>query len=230
MSKAVKGRKLSYLFGLLCGDGSLYKSIETVKIKGRSKVYIYSATMYNFALKTKDKELINLFVEYFSDVFSRKKVTIHKYNGYYQTRFRVSKEVYNLFKNTNHPIIQKYPEDFIRGFADSEGSVIVSNHVAIRLCNTNLELLELVSSLLSKLGIHHHIRLQSKKGSPAKDGTRKNKDVYMIEIDRKEDVNKFADRINFALSSKKDKLNNALRKWNSIIISRDKYGRFIRVR
>jgi intein-encoded DNA endonuclease-like protein len=118
-----------------------------------------------------------------------------------------SKSLFQFLKEKNlslfKPIIERYPCLFIRGFADAEGCAYIDSHkkyryVGIKLYNGNLELLEFIKDLLLKLGIDS--TLQTMHLKPPR------KVYYSININRRESVRRFADKIGFTIQRKSNKL------------------------
>ncbi|MCS7126248.1 MAG: LAGLIDADG family homing endonuclease [Aigarchaeota archaeon] len=99
---------------------------------------------------------------------------------------------------------------FIRGFADAEGSADKYEHNLgrIEIANTNLELLLYVQRSLEKLGIHSKIYPQRMKEYFVIDGERRRrrKKVYRLNIQRKSDIIRFRELINFAITRKRQVL------------------------
>jgi intein-encoded DNA endonuclease-like protein len=121
----------------------------------------------------------------------------HLYNYViYRVHFG-SKNLYEMIKkgiDGFRIVVEKYPESFVRGFADAEGSVEHVWHPRIVISNNNLEILLYIQSLLSKF-----FSIDSKI-------YRGHGKIYRLKILTKESVRKFKDQINFVSKKKGEKL------------------------
>jgi intein-encoded DNA endonuclease-like protein len=197
--------ELSYIIGVYFGDASLY--------------YRKKTGAYYFRIKVVDKD----FAEAVKD--SLAKIGLKPTISYVEEKTRSnrwhveasSKSLYKFLsqdKEELFKIAEKYPEDFLRGFFDSEGYV-TSDKIALE--NYDLELLEFSKELLKKLDIHSTIHIAKKKGTESnirgeiyyyKD------DFYALSIHRKEAVKNFAVKIGFSIKRKQDKLQRLLESLN----------------
>jgi len=195
---------LSYIIGVIFGDGYVDKSNK-------------KRTNYNIDLDVNDRDFIDTFNEALYHVIG-KRYSIQSHDGRYQVRGQ-SKFIYFLLKDKNlatlTKFIEPFPLDFIRGFADSEGSICVYNNngytsAKIIFCNTNLEVMEYIRQLLIHLGIiiTIHSRETDGKIGIKKDGSiiRSHKVLYRMEINRKADISKYASVVNFSIARKQNKL------------------------
>lgn len=116
------------------------------------------------------------------------------------------------------PLIEVFPEGFLRGFFTAEGNPYVSVENAARpylsvgvdATNSDPELLKLAIDLLIKLGFKTgKARVTTSKGERTNFGIAKNT-VYVFSLSRREDILRFAKEIGFADSAKNAKLADAL--------------------
>lgn len=185
--------ELSYVIGAVFGDGSLVKAVQHRKGKKWG-------THYRIKLSAKDREFVVHFNHCLSKIISRANPYILKrtHRNSMYTVVAKSKILFDFLKGKKvrefKPIIDLYPAEFIRGFADSEGGVS-DNHGTpqIRIYNTNLELLCFIRDLLgNRFNIESSIY--------------KAKSVYVLDIAGKDDAYKFTSRIGFNIRRKQDKL------------------------
>jgi len=92
-------------------------------------------------------------------------------------------EVKNFLRN------KKLVVQFIKGFYESEGNYEVEErglkkYARIRIYNTDKKLLELMNSLLLRLGFHFNLRLKGK-------GQGKRRDLYALDNRKQEEVTRF---------------------------------------
>ena len=142
--------ELAYVIGVVLGDG--YTTRERRTVKDYNDVRI--------GLKVKDVEFADEFARCLAKVLGRHppKPFYDKKRGRYVVVVG-SKTFYELLKKpVNLDRLKKYIEHsedcvatFLRGFADSEGSVDKSGY--IRIANTDLVLLTYVKDLLQRLGV-----------------------------------------------------------------------------
>ncbi len=143
--------ELSYLLGVLKGDGCIYK---TTNKGNRDKAD------YLIQLGVKDLDFAIAFNDTLEKIFFRKATIITIKNGSGKL-FRVALRVkffYKWYKNQKFSelckIVEEYPSGFIRGFFDSEGSIgIASRHkenlyLSIRFANSNIQTLTFIKKLL----------------------------------------------------------------------------------
>ena len=199
---------LSYVIGVLKGDGCVYSTIKD----------------YNYAmcLTAIDKDFV--------EEFSRRLANTMNKNDPYAINFREkrgqwitiarSKELYNYYVNNEYiPCIEQYPAKFLKGFFDSEGSIHSSQtngwakQWAIECTNNDVELLDIVERLMLKIGIESTRVLSSKKGTPVPfEGQRmcyKTKDVFKLIIPSRHH-HKFARLIGFTIKRKQDRLDELI--------------------
>jgi len=189
---------LSYLIGVMMGDGSAYKYEHKQKKRGCSYI------AHKVALCCKDKEFADNFALLLGNIIVTRKSPLRVYysRGYYDVLV-CCKALYEFFKLGIHGfeyVIQLFPEDFIRGFFDSEGNAHVgkdARNCSIQLSNKNKELLTYIRGLLLTMGIKcflcfdknggaYHLMIKHYKSmclfasSIGSDINRKNRDLRLI--------------------------------------------------
>lgn len=117
---AIASPYLSYVLGVLMGDGSLYKTRQ--RYLNRKDKYVHV-----IHLSVRDKQFAIEFAHALSKIFD-KAVKIIKCNekqdrGIFYKVFVASKDFYKWFNSTKtFEWGIKYPNEFIKGFFDSDGS------------------------------------------------------------------------------------------------------------
>lgn len=196
--------ELAYVIGVLLGDGS-------TSFNGRQ---------YAVELKAKDKDFCEHFSECLAKVARRRGKGAYSVflntQGYWRT-CGYSKQIYGLVKNGGwQPIAELFPTEVIMGFADSEGSCIMSKYkkypkIAVKMRNQSVKLLKYIKALLTKkFGIPSRIGINAKKGSPAKDGTLKTADVFSLGICSQLAIIRYGTKISFSIKRKADKMKEAV--------------------
>ena len=205
--------ELAWLIGAVLGDGNKCSCV----VKGwQGRKYPH----YEVRLKSVDYEFVYRFAEYMAKIAERKNpyAISLKQGKYYTTSCQIS-SVFHFFNQPIEklkPFIEAYPADFIRGFADSEGSCVVSEkgkypEISIKIRNQLLSILEYIGALLKRLGVKHTIGIDAKQGDPAKDNTVKNKNVYALRITKQSAIIKYGEQIGFTIRRKVAKINRALK-------------------
>jgi intein-encoded DNA endonuclease-like protein len=206
--------ELAYVIGVKVGDGYAYRRRRT--IKGYNHVWI--------GLKAKDKEFVEEFARCLAKVLNRREIRpgYRRSSGRYVVEVK-SKTLYELLKK---PVdlhrLKKYIEHcekcvaaFIRGFADSEGSVDKRGYITIY--NTDLRLLIYVRELLRRLCIESTGPIiQVRRGTIFYDPrTGKkythDKDVYVIYVRASSNTN-FYRYVGFAMTRKQARLENYVKR------------------
>jgi intein-encoded DNA endonuclease-like protein len=206
--------ELAYVVGVKIGDGYATRRRRTVKSYNRVRI----------GLKVKDREFAEEFGRCLVEVLGRRPIKpryrndVGKYvvEVYSQTLYELLKkpvELERLKKYIEH--CERCVAAFIRGFADSEGSV--SEEGYIRIHNTDYRLLEYVKELLKRLGIEStgpwHKRQQGKTFYDPKTMKRyrHNNEVYYIYIREDSNIN-FYKNIGFTIGRKQRHLENYVKK------------------
>jgi intein-encoded DNA endonuclease-like protein len=196
--------ELAYVIGVRLGDG--YTSANRIR------------------LKVKDLEFATEFGRCLSKVLEKRPVKPKYLNSMGRYDVTVdSKTLYELLKKpVNLDRLKKYIEHcercmaaFLRGFADSEGSVDKRGYITIS--NTNYELLIYIKDLLKRLNIESTgpwpQRRQGKTFYNPKTMKRYtyNKDCYYIYVKTNSIIN-FYKNIGFTIERKKRRLENYVKK------------------
>lgn len=199
---------LAYVIGVFLGDGS------TTKLKNGG---------YIIKLKAIDRE----FVERFKNALES--LGIKTTFGLEHDSTRVdrwyaegsNKMLFQFLKGSRTQLLNvawEYPREFLQGLFDSEGFPVISAkkkfRVQVALANSDLELLEFTSNLLSKkFEIFTSVTQTHKKGSHIVIRNieyKYNVDMYLLWISRLDHVQKFAREIGFTSRRKQEKLEDAL--------------------
>jgi intein-encoded DNA endonuclease-like protein len=208
--------EFSYLLGVRYGDGKMMKWKKT--------------SSFAFGLNAIDKDFVIEFrrcccfvtgksTEKMSKVW-KSKYTKGKRTDLYGWAI-LTKRLYNfLNKDISEQmfIIKKYPNDFLRGFWDSEGGLTIceeQRHRSIRASNKKLKLLLLNKKLFENLGfgniyIYKRFRKYSKYFKNQKDSY-----IYEIVISNISDIIRFAKEIKFSINRKQKKLENWIEEYFS---------------
>jgi intein-encoded DNA endonuclease-like protein len=206
--------ELAYVIGVKVGDGYAYRRRRT--IRGYNDVWI--------GLKAKDKEFVEEFARCLAKVLGRRQIRPRFRDdvGKYVVKVR-SQTLYELLrKPVDLKRLKKYIEHcercvaaFIRGFADSEGSVRKDGSVTIY--NTDLRLLTYVKDLLRRLSIESTGPiLSTRRGTVTQDprtGRKypRKKDCYHIYI-RTSSYTNFYKYIGFTIKRKQQRLEEYIRR------------------
>ena len=200
-------KELAYIIGVVLGDGSIFVS------SGRGK------KQYAIKLSARDKDFVEAFAKALEKVCRRKRplpIRLLRRHGYWETHI-YSKRLYEFL---NQPleklehVIKAYPEDFLRGFFDSEGSVKLNItrrkrkkhvYVMITCANTNYKLLQFIADVLKYVGIKiTGIYTAGRRKSE------RHKQCYTLVIARSSEVKKFAIKIGFTIKRKRRRLEECL--------------------
>jgi intein-encoded DNA endonuclease-like protein len=191
---------LSYLAGAMLGDGDLVRS---------------TSYHYLLRLRVKDRDFAEKVCSCFNSVLGRPRHVRKDGNGFYVVRFW-SRMLYEYLSDTRsiQKTVDRFPSEFIKGFADAEGTPAISVGRSrksslsffIVMVNTDLSLLRWVRHLMkSRFGIDS--RLSEGKMHPSMWGR---VPCYYLTIGRREDQLSFADNIGFAIHRKRQKMLIAL--------------------
>jgi intein-encoded DNA endonuclease-like protein len=201
---------LAYVIGVKVGDGYVARRRRAVKSYNRVRI----------GLKVKDREFAAEFGRCLAKVLGRQPIK-PKYSSRQYIVEVHSQTLYELLKKpVDLERLKKYIEHcerctaaFIRGFADSEGSVDKRGYIIIY--NTDYELLTYVKDLLKRLGIESTgPKPLNKHGSIARfrNGSyKRRKDSYYIYIKTDSNMN-FYKNIGFTIGRKQRRLENYVKK------------------
>lgn len=213
--------ELAYLLGLVLGDGWIeYKRI---------------ANGYYIGVTSTKKEIPKLFRDACTKIFGKLyAISQGRYGKMTQYRCMIGcKELYELVRKGKEDIrniasyITLHPNDFVRGFADAEGSIIFYKPrrgivVQIKVTNSNRKLLLFTKKLLSQNGIYASLKINHIKGDVCEIHGRKviaKRNIYDLVIARQQDVIKYAELIGFCHPQKRKKLEEAInfiKSWHEI--------------
>lgn len=150
---------LSYVIGVYLGDGTAY--------------YNKTSQCYRVALKVKDRKFAESFSKNLARVVGRNKPykVIELKGGLYSVEVG-SYVLFNFLKQSLAKlwsVIKAFPQEFIRGFYESEGCFIIQKYYwnikkekhhrktfqfHLKMSNLNKELLLIVKKLMEPLGFH----------------------------------------------------------------------------
>lgn len=207
MPKLEPSYELSYLLGVLKGDGCIYKSRNE-----KNKTCI----VYIIQLRVIDKEFIEYFAEVLEKIFGRKvkigtylddrsklfyRVSIHSKSFYEWYNSKIEEEIFK--------IARFFPNAFIKGMFDSEGNLTYfksrdNSYPVVRICSSNHSLIRTVKEWLEEfyqiIGIIKMV--------PSTERTingricKFKKDVYVLGIYKQGYVRKFYKSIGTSISRK----------------------------
>ena len=205
--------ELAYIIGVMFGDGSL------------TGKYSKNHHGYKIRLRVNSKEFAEIFATKVAKILNTKNYKIGRES--YQYRVQVSNhQLYNFLEQPFEkikPFIEAFPKEFIKGFVDSEGSVVttICKHknwiwlqLSMGISNNRLELLKFIQILLSKeFNIKSSLKSSYKKGSRCLFSGKvfkRNKDSYDLKVYRINDIKTFSNVIGFGLPYKQEKLLDAI--------------------
>jgi len=200
--------ELSYIIGVYFGDANIY--------------YRKKTGSYYFRIKVVDKDFVDVVKN------SLIKLGLNPTISYVEEKTRSnrwhveasSKSLYKFLsqdKEELFKVAEKYPEDFLRGFFDSEGCVNWSEkhrRLFVSCSNYDLNVLKFCQELLDNLDIGSRIFLTKRKGTEViirGEIYRYNNDLYELRIISKIEIVKFANIIGFSIKRKQEKLEKALK-------------------
>ncbi|ASJ03129.1 hypothetical protein A3L09_07620 [Thermococcus profundus] len=191
---------LAYIIGAYFGDGTATKG---------------SRYKYNVKLKVVDREFAETFASALKAIGLNPRTGFEN-NGTRTGRWYVetsSKSLYLYLKSPKERLFNvamEYPREFLRGFFDSEGSVIFTrNRIRVEACNYDGEVLEFCQELLNGLGIYSRIYKTKRKGQPVVirgKQYRYTSDLFTLKIYRVESVYRYMHEVGFSISRKQNKL------------------------
>ena len=198
--------ELAYIVGAYFGDASAMEG---------------SNYRYKVKLKVIDREFAEAFARALSEIGLNPRMGFE--NDRTRTgRWYVEVTSKGLFRFLTGPreglfeVAKAYPREFLRGFFDSEGTVVFnrkSRALHVSASNYNLEVLTLCKELLKKLDIDSRIYLHRRKGTPVNIRGKMyqyNSDLYRISIQRRRSVFNFCREVGFSIQRKQLKLKEAL--------------------
>lgn len=158
--KPVPSKELSYVLGVLKGDGSVYKTLRRYKNKKDQMAYM-------ICLQVRDKPFAEEFARCLSKVFNKNVNVIacdeKQGRGIFHKVFLASKSFYDWYYSSNiYEIALEYSIEFIKGVYDSEGSLgfttskrggKIHKYDIIHIISSNLELLRIIQNQLNKYNI-----------------------------------------------------------------------------
>ena len=180
------------MYGVCKGNGSVHADL-------RSKSYFISLGCMGSDFAEKFRQCL--------EKIAGRRVKIYRCsNGEYLVSMR-SKMLYEFLKSDPTWLAEVFPNEFVRGFADSEGSASVVRrktrsggtyiYPKVSMSNNNLKLLLEVKKLLAGLEIEAGVYLSKKEGG-------KRKPNYTLDIVKKKSVHKFIKLIGFSIARKLD--------------------------
>lgn len=212
-------KELSYLIGLILGDGCFYKVIK-------NKSY----TQGRITFASKDKELAEKFACLSAHIIGRQNPYTIRWSSnqrVYISEFRSKQLVEILSKSITElrQFIEISPLDFLKGIFDAEGCIsqkYQNNRIYLRvfLTNSNLELINYIKYLLEKLEIKSTIQINTWAGKIKaifSRNTATRKMCYNLSIENIMGIRNFARLIDFSINRKREKL-------KTLINLIDKYG------
>jgi intein-encoded DNA endonuclease-like protein len=191
-----KRKEIAYLAGVIDSDGWIS--------------YDPSKRCYQIALQTTDLDFAEEFSKAITTVTGEEpkilklKKRSHIYNGrIFRSRkpavevYFYSRELCEVLKQPDE-YVETCPEEYIRGFADGDGTIYYdcNGHCHIRIFNKERYKLEKIQGLLSKLHIGSIIEVHDKKTG-----------LFALTINRLQDIAMFMEKIGFTINRKKNKLN-----------------------
>lgn len=193
--------ELAYVIGVVWGDGWTQKN-EAKK-------------HYVIAMATKDKDFAETFNKKICKVLGKSQLySICKIRDLFTVNATSKKLFYFLDSDAAKKVIEKYPADFIRGLADSDGCVSFSwrgirLEKEVSIANTDYELLTYVADLLKKKFHINSVMGKYKMGShmgPQGVVIKSTKQCYALRIRRRQDIEKFAHFVGFTMKRKQEAL------------------------
>lgn len=175
--------ELSYVIGAVLGDGTLY---------------IHSRR-HEISLTVKDRDFAEEFAIRFGKLLGRKlNIETRKMKGvkYYVVRAGSKNLFYFLKQDLDKlmPIVSEYPQEFLKGIFDAEGSVrLHGKDKEVKLRNKNIKLTEYIRKLLANLGIE--ARAYVYEG-----------DIASLVIAKYDSIVEFDRKIGFRITRKQKKL------------------------
>lgn len=197
--------ELAYIVGAYLGDASVSERNYQYRIR----------------LKVIDRDFAQSFERALKSIGAKPRIGF-EHNQDRTDRWWVevtNKELFMFLKGPKDMLFEVarvYSREFLRGFFDSEGTVVFnreSRTLQVSASNYDLEVLTLCEKLLKKLNIDSKIYLHRKKGTPVNIRGKMyqyNSDLYRITILRRQSVLNFYREVGFSIQRKQHKLKEAL--------------------
>jgi intein-encoded DNA endonuclease-like protein len=194
--------ELAYIIGAIEGDGCVFYA--TIGKVWKIRLHVTDrdfAEEFNISMaKVLQTQPHSVFKDTKSGKLGKKPV----YNVWYTSKnlcaFLKSSQIYS--------VIESFPQDFIRGFADAEGSVSVQKYnFKVDISNTSIETLEFVKGLLKK---HFDIDSAIYIAVRPNEHNFNKKTVFRLTIYRRASFRKYVESIGFSIARKREKLEEAL--------------------
>ena len=139
---------LAYLIGALWGDGTIYSHHK-------------NDGYFTFRLEAKDRDFVEATQKAVRLIFPQRRIRLfitNRKNGKHYFAIKVGCTAFkNWLDQQNITVFaMKHPSSFVRGFADSEGSVNATRRL-LTIHNTDLAKIMFTKSCLDNLGIPSHI-------------------------------------------------------------------------
>ncbi len=199
---------LSYILGVIEGDGC-------VSIKQRR--IILSVTDKDFALKFKEslEKWSGFKAKFYERNFKkyRERNNVKTQYCVYIDSLEASRFVESFDLNEIYYSNNKIISCFIKGFFDSEGTVIdISKKIklGLRCFNTNIEIINFIELLLKRLNINSTITNVKNYNYPFSK-SRVLKEYYFLSIYRKESIINFYSYIGFNINRKQQRLETQIK-------------------
>lgn len=189
---------LSYLVGVLLGDGSSFSHDTSAG---------YTKHIVN--LRATDKDFVKTTRRFVQNIafFDVPKIQVEEprkesHSLVYELRFG-SQHLFNYMKEEKYSeVLEEYPSGFLSAFCDGEAHVS-KQRKQIRIYNTNKSLLDSCKELLETFDISsHYWRKPKEKNEKA------TKDTYALVILTEENLRKFAEKIDFHIERKRERLHS----------------------
>lgn len=187
VSSASLTPELSYILGALKGDAYFCGTKRAIALKATDASFVFE---FGRCLKKQFGYRVSFYYRAYSNAFV---VELH------------SKAIHDFLKDYDITSVRNTSSEeksaFIRGFADSEGTV---GQDLIEFSNCNRDTLILVKNLLSDLGIESHLYLHY-KGTEIKENW---SDNYRLSIMGNQNIFTFYQKIGFSIPRKMLKVQN----------------------
>jgi intein-encoded DNA endonuclease-like protein len=190
--------ELSYLLGVRYGDMRITKYLP-------KKQFLMS-------LIVKDYDFVEEFRRCCCAISGKLPTSIWiEKNGYYGWGYfgKMLYEYLNFDFSEHRKMINEHPEDFLRGFWDSEGSYQIvekSHHRGISCSGNNEERMRNIQNVMEGIGYRTHLYKRWIKRHHFKNG--KDGFMFLLNITNIKDIVRFTKEIGFSIGRKQNKLEN----------------------